>query len=67
MFCNYVGFRQELYVKAHLLLKCVIIQNLKKMLSSGILLRVALVRTDVSKESVASIISVTRNGEIGTT
>jgi hypothetical protein len=36
------------------------------MASSGVLRRVALVRTDVSEELSASIISVTRNGELGT-
>jgi hypothetical protein len=34
--------------------------------SSGILRRVALVQTDVSEESIASIIRVTRIGELGT-
>jgi hypothetical protein len=34
--------------------------------SSGMLLHVALVRTDVSKECRASIIRVTRIGELGT-
>jgi hypothetical protein len=34
--------------------------------SSGMLRRVALVRTDVSEERIASIIRVTRNGELGT-
>jgi hypothetical protein len=37
------------------------------MASSGMLRRVALVRTDVSDELNASIISVTRIGELGTT
>jgi hypothetical protein len=37
------------------------------MASSGMLPRVALVRTDVSEESVGSIIRVTRIGEQGTT
>jgi hypothetical protein len=37
------------------------------MLSSGMLRRVALVRTDVSKESSASFIRVTRIRELGTT
>jgi hypothetical protein len=37
------------------------------MLSSGMLRRVALVRTDVSEESGASFIKVTRIGELGTT
>jgi hypothetical protein len=37
------------------------------MASSGILRRVALVRTDVSEELSASIIRVTRIGELGTT
>jgi hypothetical protein len=35
--------------------------------SSGMLRRVALVRTDVSKELSASFIRVTRIGELGTT
>jgi hypothetical protein len=37
------------------------------MASSGMLHRVDLVRTDVSKELRASIIRVTRIGELGTT
>jgi demethoxyubiquinone hydroxylase (CLK1/Coq7/Cat5 family) len=37
------------------------------MSSSGILRRVALVRTDVSEELSASIIRVTRIGELGAT
>jgi hypothetical protein len=36
------------------------------MASSGILRRVALVRTDVSEELSASFIQVTRNGELVT-
>jgi hypothetical protein len=36
------------------------------MVSSGMLLLVALVRTDVSEERSASIIRVTRIGELGT-
>jgi hypothetical protein len=38
-----------------------------RMVSSGMLRRVALVRTDVSDELSASFISVTRIGELGTT
>jgi hypothetical protein len=37
------------------------------MASSGMLRRVALVRTDESKELTASMIKVTRSGELGTT
>jgi hypothetical protein len=37
------------------------------MSSTGMLRRVALVRTDVSEELIASIIRVTRIGELGTT
>jgi hypothetical protein len=37
------------------------------MVSSGMLRRVALVRTNVSEEPSASFISVTRIGELGTT
>jgi hypothetical protein len=37
------------------------------MLSSGMLHRVSLVRTDVSEELSASFIRVTRIGELGTT
>jgi hypothetical protein len=37
------------------------------MVSSGMLRRVALARTDVSKELSASVITVTRIDELGTT
>jgi hypothetical protein len=40
---------------------------LRRMVSSGLLPRVALVRTDVSEEPGASFIRVTRIGELGTT
>jgi hypothetical protein len=39
----------------------------RRMASSGMLRRVALVRTDVSEELSASSIRVTRTGELGTT
>jgi hypothetical protein len=38
-----------------------------RMVSSGMLYRVALVRTDVSEDLSASFIRVTRIGELGTT
>jgi hypothetical protein len=41
--------------------------KLQGIASSGMLRRVALVRSDVSEELSASIIRVTRLGEIGTT
>jgi hypothetical protein len=40
--------------------------EVRRMASSGILRRVALVKTDVSEELGASIIRVTRIGELGT-
>jgi hypothetical protein len=42
-------------------------QVVRRMASSGILRRVALVRTDVSEEFSASFIMVTRVDELGTT
>jgi hypothetical protein len=39
----------------------------RRIVSSGMLHRVALVRTDVSEERIASFIRVTRIGELGTT
>jgi hypothetical protein len=42
-------------------------QHISRMPSSGMLRRVALVRTDVSEELSASFIRVTRIGELGTT
>jgi hypothetical protein len=39
----------------------------RRMVSSGMLRRVALVRTEVSDEPSASFIKVTRIGELGTT
>jgi hypothetical protein len=39
----------------------------RRMVSSWMLRRVALIRTDVSEELSASLIRVTRNGELGTT
>jgi hypothetical protein len=40
--------------------------QLRRMVSSGMLRRVALARTDVSEERSASFIRVTRIGELGT-
>jgi hypothetical protein len=51
-------------VASHLVLS---FTGLRRLASSGWLLRVALVRTDVSDELSASIIRVTRIGELGTT
>jgi hypothetical protein len=42
-------------------------KKILRMVSSGLLRRVALVRTDVSEEPGASFISVTKIGELGTT
>jgi hypothetical protein len=54
-------------VRAVSLLKMGSEQDTSRMASSGMLRRVALVRTDVSDELIASIIRVTRIGEIGKT
>jgi hypothetical protein len=42
------------------------LKNIRRIASSGLLRRVALVRTDVSEELNASFIRVTRIGELGT-
>jgi hypothetical protein len=44
-----------------------ILKKLRRMASSGMLRRVALVRTNVSEELSASVIRVTRIGELRTT
>jgi hypothetical protein len=43
------------------------VRSLRRMVSSGMLRRVALVRTDVLEELSASFIRATRIGELGTT
>jgi hypothetical protein len=48
------------------LLSVKVIKN-RRMVSSGMLRRVALARTDVSEVPIGSIIKVTRIGELGTT
>jgi hypothetical protein len=58
--CSSVGGNQ-CFAKIRFALNC------RRMASSGMLRRVALVRTDVSEERSASFIRVTRMGELGTT
>jgi hypothetical protein len=55
----FCGFRNRSYIAYYI--------TLSRMASSGMLRRVALVRTDVSEELSASFIRVTRIGELGTT
>jgi hypothetical protein len=59
-----IFFRYE-----YMLLKTILLNNIaiQRMASSGMLRRVALVRTDVSEELRASFIRVTKSGELGTT
>jgi hypothetical protein len=47
--------------------ECIQLVTFRRMVSTGMLRRVALVRTYVSKELSASFIRVTRIGELGTT
>jgi hypothetical protein len=47
--------------------KCAEMAMTLRMVSSGLLRRVALVRTDVSEDPGASFIRVTKIGELGTT
>jgi hypothetical protein len=51
----------------HLELQIMLTRPARRMASSGMLRRVALVKTDVSEELSASIIRVTRIGELETT
>jgi hypothetical protein len=57
----------SIYKQSMILLRTEVFTAVLRMASSEMIRRVALVRTDLSEEISASIIRVTRSGELGTT